>query len=88
MPSERDQAKDGLFARAPSTSPASGTCCGAAAAGHPSGTMALVTLAETKVTRAVRRRCYESMPVSGAEPASTQPSKVERSEVERELCSL
>ena len=54
MPSERDQAKDGLFARAPSTSSDSGTCRGAAAAGHPAGTMALVTLAETKVTRASR----------------------------------
>ena len=71
MPSERDQARDGLFARAPSTSLGSGAYCGTAAVGHPSGTMVLVTLAETKVTRAIRERCYDSMPVSSAEPLST-----------------
>ena len=54
MPSERDQARDGLFARVPSTALGPGTCRGAAAAGRPAGTLALVTLAETKVTRAGR----------------------------------
>ena len=60
MPSERDQARDGLFARAPSTSPGSGTCRGAAATGHPAGTMVLVTFAETKVTRAGRAVTFDS----------------------------
>ena len=45
---------DGLFARAPSTASETGTCRGEAAAGHPAGTMVLVTFAETKVTRASR----------------------------------
>ena len=52
--SEGDQAMDGLFARAPSTASETGTCRGEAAAGHPAGTMVLVTFAETKVTRASR----------------------------------
>ena len=73
--SEGDQARDGLFARAPSTAPETGTCRGAAAAGHPAGTMVLVTFAETKVTRALQRRCYGSEPVSSAEPLSTPFSK-------------
>ena len=63
MPSERDQAKDGLFARAPSTSPDSGTCCGEAAAGHPAGTMALVPLAVTKGTRVGRAAPFGSAEV-------------------------
>ena len=67
MPSECDQARDGLFARAPSTSPGSGTCRGAAAVGHPAGTMALVPLAETKGTRVGRAAVFVSAKVSGAE---------------------
>ena len=68
---EGRQDKDVLSARAPSTAFEPGTCFGEAGAGHPAGTMALVTLAETKVTRAIRERCYDSMPVSSAEPLST-----------------
>ena len=59
----------------PSTASEPGTCRGAAAAGHPAGTMVLVTFAETKVTRALQRRCYGSEPVSSAEPLSTPFSK-------------
>ena len=51
---------DGLFARAPSTASETGTCRGAAAAGHPAGTMVLVTFAETKVTCAWEGGYYES----------------------------
>ena len=68
MSSERDQAMDGLVARAPSTSPEPGTCRGVAVAGHPAGTMALVTLAETKVTRAVAQHHPVASCLQGAEP--------------------
>jgi hypothetical protein len=81
--SEGDQARDGLFARAPSTASETGTCRGEAAAGHPAGTMALVPLAVTKGTRAVRRLPDESMPVSSAEPLSTPFSNGDRAILER-----
>ena len=58
--SEGDQARDGLFARAPSTASETGTCRGEAAAGHPAGTMALVPLAVTKGTRASRAILFDS----------------------------
>ena len=66
--SEGDQARDGLFARAPSTASETGTCRGEAAAGHPAGTMVLVTFAETKVTRAVAKTRSKAQPPQSAEP--------------------
>ena len=56
-----------------------GTCRGVAAAGHPAGTMVLVTFAETKVTRALRGRFNDSVPVSSAEPESTSLDTTDRS---------
>jgi hypothetical protein len=59
---------DGLFARAPSTPSETGTCRAAGAAGHPAGTMVLVTFAETKVTRAVAKTRSKAQPPQSAEP--------------------